>query len=231
MPRRERVAAAVALRAAGESVHAIAEQLGVHLRTVHRYLVGSTCRGCSGPALYSEYCRECFPRPGPAATEPEIVAALQAWNAEHCAPPREQNWSHASAVWRDAWPRWPGASTVLAVFGSWNVALEAAGLPTRRKVWAPEEALERLAAWAKTHGRPPTLADARADPELPGLTMCQQLYGSWNGALRAAKLTVAQSNAPGSTRRVRQLPVRRADRRRWLGARGRTLGLRRRSGL
>jgi hypothetical protein len=184
LPRRERVATAVALRAAGESVRSIADQLGVHVRTVHRYLAGATCRGCGGPALYGEYCRECFPRPGPAATEPEIVAALQAWNAEHGAPAREQDWSHASAVWRDAWPRWLGAGTVLAVFGAWNAALEAAGLPTRRYAWAPEEALERLAAWAKTHGRPPTLADARADPELPGLTTCQQLYGVERRAAR-----------------------------------------------
>jgi len=41
LPRRERVATAVALRAAGESVRSIAEQLGVHLRTAHRYLAAS----------------------------------------------------------------------------------------------------------------------------------------------------------------------------------------------
>jgi hypothetical protein len=49
--------------------------------------------------------------------------------------------------------------------------------------------LARLAAWARTHGRPPTTAEAGADPELPGLATCQHLYGSWNAALRAAHLT------------------------------------------
>jgi hypothetical protein len=189
LPRRERVATAVALRAAGESVRSIAEQLGVHLRTAYRYLAAGICPVCGGPALGGEHCRDCAPRPGPAATNEEIVAALQTWNAEFGAPPREQDWSSASALWRDAWPRWPGAAMVMRVFGSWNAALKAAELPTHRYAWAREEALERIAAWAGAHGRPPTIADARADPELPGLTTCQQLYGSWNAALRAANLT------------------------------------------
>jgi hypothetical protein len=189
LPRRERVATALALRAAGESVRSIAEQLGVHLRTAHRYLAASACPGCGGPALYGEHCRECAPRSGPAATGEEIVAALRAWSAEHGAPPREQDWSHASQAWRDAWPLWPGAATVLRVFGSWNAALESAGLPSRRYAWAREEALERLAAWARAHARPPTIADARTDTVLPSAQSCRDLCGSWNAALRAAGLT------------------------------------------
>jgi IS30 family transposase len=55
LPRRERVATAVALRAAGESVRSIAEQLGVHLRTAHRYLAAGVCPGCGGPALCGEH--------------------------------------------------------------------------------------------------------------------------------------------------------------------------------
>ena len=191
LPRRERVATALALRAAGESVRSIAEQLGVHLRTAHRYLAASTCAGCGGPALYGEHCRECAPRAGPAATAQEIVVALRAWSAEHGAPPREQDWSVASAVWRDAWPRWPGAGTVMRVFGSWNAALQAAGLPIHRYAWTREDALEQLAAWARARGRPPTSTDARADPALPSAQSCRDLFGSWAAALRAAKLTPA----------------------------------------
>ena len=193
LPRRERVASAVALRAAGESFRSIAEQLGVHLRTVYRYLDASTCAGCGGPALYGEYCRECAPRAGPAATHEEIVAALKAWNAAHGAPPREQDWSLASQTWRDAWPRWPGASTVMRVFGSWNTALEVAGLPTHRYAWAREEALERLVAWARAHGRPPTVADARADRQLPGLQTCRQLYDPGTAARQRTPVPSASS--------------------------------------
>jgi hypothetical protein len=189
LPRRERVASAVALRAAGESVRSIAEQLGVHVRTVQRYLAAGTCSGCGGPAVHGRYCRECAPRSAPAATREEIVAALRAWSAEYDGPPREPDWTNASARWRDAWPRWPGTTTALRVFGPWNAALEAAGLPTRRYAWAPGEARERLTAWGRAHGRPPTSADAQADPDLPALKTCQQLFGSWNAALRAAGLT------------------------------------------
>jgi hypothetical protein len=83
LPRRERVASAVALRAAGESVRSIAEQLGVHVRTVQRYLAAGTCPTCGGPAVYGEHCRECAPRSAPAATREEIVAALRAWSAQY----------------------------------------------------------------------------------------------------------------------------------------------------
>jgi hypothetical protein len=189
LPRRERIAAALALRAAGESVRAIAEQLGVHERTVLRYLAAGVCGGCGGPALYSGQCVDCVERSRPAATAEEIVAALRAWTAEHGAPPRQEDWSDASAIWREAWPRWPGASTVHRVYGSWNGALGAAGLPTHRYAWTREEALERLAAWARAHGRAPVIADARADPSVPGLGSCQLRFGSWNAALRAAGLS------------------------------------------
>ena len=189
LPRRERVATAVALRAAGETVASIADQLGVHPRTVHRYLAAGACRACGGPALYGEHCRECFPRHGPAATKPELVRALRAWTAEHGQPPREQDWRGSSPVWAAAWPRWPGTATVLRVFAGWNAALEAAGLPTHRYAWDPDEALEALAAWARAHGRPPSIADARHDRGLPSPATYQDLHGSWNAALRAAGLT------------------------------------------
>jgi hypothetical protein len=51
LPRPERVASALALRAAGCSVRSIAEQLGVDLRTAYRYLAAGTCADCGGPAL------------------------------------------------------------------------------------------------------------------------------------------------------------------------------------
>jgi hypothetical protein len=189
-PRRERVATAVALRAAGESVARSPSSWACTLRTAHRYLAAGSCPGCGGPALCGTHCRDCAPRNRPAATGEEIVAALRAWQAEHGAPRREPDWTSACRIWRDAWPRWPGTATVLRVFGSWNAALEAAGLPTHCYAWGREEALERLAGWARVHGRPPTIADARVDPGLPGpYDLPAALYGSWNAALRAAELT------------------------------------------
>lgn len=177
LPRRERVASAVALRAAGMPVRAIAGELGVDLRTVYRYLAATTCDGCGGPALSGERCLECAPRNGPAATPEEICAALRAWATEHGAPPRSQDWTAASALWREAWPRWPGITTVLRVYGAWNDALDAAGLQTHRYAWDRDEALERL-------------VDARTDPQLPGQSPCTRYFGSWNRALRASAVTL-----------------------------------------
>jgi predicted transcriptional regulator len=51
LPRRERVASAIALRVAGATVRAIAADLGVDVRTVDRYLAATSCSGCGGPAL------------------------------------------------------------------------------------------------------------------------------------------------------------------------------------
>ena len=217
LPRRERVATAVALRAAGESVRSIAEQLGVHVRTAHRYLAARPCRACGGPALSGERCLDCASGSRPTATREQIVAALRAWNGEHGAPPREPDWTSASSRWREEWPRWPGAGTVVRVFGSWNAALQTAGLPTRRYAWTREQALERLAGWARAHGRPPTVAEANADPELPGLDSCQRLCGSFNQALRAAGLT-PRHETHWSDERVRAILVEWA---RWHARQGR----------
>lgn len=58
----------------------------------------------------------------------EVIAALQAHAREHGASPRYDVWACA-----DATGRRPSTSTVLHLFGSWNEALRAAGLPVRRE--------------------------------------------------------------------------------------------------
>jgi hypothetical protein len=111
LPRQERVASAIALRAAGLSVRAIADELGVDLRTAYRYLAAAPCSGCGVPALYGERCLQCAPRNAPAATPEEITAALRAWTAEHGAPPRSVDWTAHSSAWRDGWPQPPGGGS------------------------------------------------------------------------------------------------------------------------
>jgi hypothetical protein len=127
---------------------------------------------------------------------------LSAWTRVPVAA-RQPDWTNRSPAWREQWPRWPGAAIVERQFGSWNAALEAAGLPTRRCAWTPPEVLSALAAWAYTHGRPPTLSDARTDPALPVQGACERHFGSWNDALRAAGLAPNQESRL-SDQRVRQ---------------------------
>ena len=188
LPRRERVATAVALRAAGETVRSIAEQLGVHPRTVHRYLTASVCSGCGGPALYGERCRECAagsvgPRPDPR------------WSPR-CGP------GPPSTARRRASRTGAGSSPVWARRGRAGrarrpcCACSGPGTPLSRppgcrRTATPgtRRALERLAAWARAHGRAPRSPTPARDPELPSPSSCRSAYGSWNAALRAAGLT------------------------------------------
>ncbi|WP_211233027.1 restriction endonuclease [Solirubrobacter soli] len=62
-------------------MRAIAEHLGVDLRTAYRYLAATVCRGCGGPALLGVRCRACLPRARPAFGRDEIIEALKAWTA------------------------------------------------------------------------------------------------------------------------------------------------------
>jgi hypothetical protein len=217
LPRDARVLTAQALRASGETVRSIAAQLGVHERTVHRYLRAAVCRECGGPALYGERCLHCAPRRGPAADRDEIIAALRAWEARFGAPPRRSDWSLRSTEWREEWPRWPGAATVDRVFGLWSRALTAAGLPVHRYAWNADEALDALRAWSLEHGRAPSLRDARGDARLPGGPSCQLLFGSWNAALERAGLQPVQQAEWSPEAIVRALE----EWARWHRARGR----------
>ena len=86
-----------------------------------------------------------------------IVAALHDWNRLWGQPPRSYEWAPASSgarrrptlgcrLWAVRHPRWPSKATVARHFGTWNAALEAAGLPLRRPTTAPaSERAERIA--------------------------------------------------------------------------------------
>ncbi len=72
----------------------------------------------------------------PAWSDEEIIAALKEWTVRHGRPPNSCEWIRAS-------PDRPGSLCVCRRFGSWERALEAAGLkPNRRaqhRFWASEE--------------------------------------------------------------------------------------------
>ena len=81
-------------------------------------------------------------------SEERIIEAIRAWSDEHGEPPRRTDWDPkrcellAQAAWEkaDEWRKrahlfrvgeWPSPRTVTEVFGSWNSAIEAAGLTPR----------------------------------------------------------------------------------------------------
>lgn len=69
-----------------------------------------------------------------------IIAAMRRWNELHGRPPVARDWNPgaARAGGRDDLAErferegcWPHLTTVRDTFGTWNAALQAAGLPTR----------------------------------------------------------------------------------------------------
>jgi hypothetical protein len=86
-------------------------------------------------------------------------------------------------------PDLPASGTYAHRFGSWNAALEAAGLePRRRPRFTDEELIAALRALAAELGRPPRSYEMQARRDLPSPGAYQRRFGSWNQALEAAGL-------------------------------------------
>jgi hypothetical protein len=82
----------------------------------------------------AERCRECTrhePSVARVWTDAEALDAIRAWTDEHGRPPRYREWTpnrSRPGRWEAESPRWPSASVVCGLFGSWRAALaEAAG--------------------------------------------------------------------------------------------------------
>lgn len=99
------------------------------------------CEGCGGETKSdgssrgSRLCARCS-KPTRYWTRERVIAAIQAWAAEHGEPPTAYDWQHA-----DPDGRWPAASSVYGgpsrghrarAFPSWADAVEAAGFPRPR---------------------------------------------------------------------------------------------------
>jgi Homing endonuclease associated repeat len=119
-------------------------------------------------------------------TRERVIAALRADTTERGRAPRQSDWPSATE-------QRPSARTVLAMFdGSWNAALDAAGLPVSyQHGWTRERVIEALRTDARTRGRPPRMAEwLNSGPGRPTVGVVRNHFGSWNDGLRAARLDV-----------------------------------------
>ena len=82
----------------------------------------------------------------------------------------------------------PSVATYIGRFGSWNKALEAAGLSSNKNSYSDEELITLLKAKAESLGRTPTQKDVDFDESMPSATTYRDRFGSWKNALRAAGL-------------------------------------------
>ncbi len=161
-----------------------------------------------------------------------MIDAVADWTERFGSAPRLLDWSPALAhhagrpelaeLFDSERPRYPTASRVRQLFGSWHAALGAAehrstqsGLKrcspraaasapaTHTTAWTQDEALEALRAHHRRHGQAPLYEQwAAADPTgaRPSTPTVLALCGSWNEALRQAGLAIR-----------RHQPGRRAD--------------------
>jgi Homing endonuclease associated repeat len=140
------------------------------------------------------------PRDGFRWTSETIAYAFELWHRKNlCSPTVDE--------WRRAGPDHPSVTTVRQVFGSWNAAVEAAGLRPRRPGesrkaapvrlvrseaqvavrWSRESTLAAIHAWAESRGRSPSLEQwRRASAMHPSAATVRRLFGSWNAAVEAA---------------------------------------------
>ena len=190
-------AAAIGLRAAGESVPQIADTLGISLDTAYRYFRATLCTACSGPVVAGgDPCQRSslLGRVQRAFTREQALDALRAWARETGDPRRRAAWQTqrfgGAAKWTAERPRFPSASMISRLFGSWEAAQRGAGFTPGRRRWTNDAIIDALRRDADRRGRPPFYAEWQhgASYEHPDTSTAVDRFGTWREALRAAGL-------------------------------------------
>jgi hypothetical protein len=191
----ERITAARRLANEGESVASIAEHLGVHVNTVRNYLKSTRCPACGDYKVVdtADLCLSCSLRASnaPAFDQAAVIKAMRDWTRETGRRPIRRDWTPttgAASKWRAEWPRWPSASQVSRLFGTWIDATKQAGVTSSQQRYPDDELLAALRAEAKRLGRPPTAFEWRTTHSAPSLWTLVRRFGSWCNALEAARL-------------------------------------------
>jgi hypothetical protein len=116
-------------------------------------------------------------------TEEKVIRAMQDHAREH-GTLRQNDWPHGQ-------PWNPAHSTVYKLFGSWNAAMEAAGLPVNNTAgeirWTRERILEVFLDWLLVHGDWPRRDQWKlAAPGRPCTLTVTRKFGTWTDAKIAA---------------------------------------------
>jgi hypothetical protein len=115
----------------------------------------------------------------------QILAALRGFERNHGRAPTAAEFAATDSA--------PAANTVAAHFGSWNAALDAAGVARlpRPLRWDDAAVLAALREFSAEHGRRPKARDfagANRDGRWPSPSTVALRFGSWSNAVRAAGL-------------------------------------------
>jgi hypothetical protein len=158
-------------------------------------LTAGSCRDCGGPVVTTDRCPRCAARRAsqPHWTREQVIRAVRAWVREERRAPTTGDWTptgDATRKWGREYPRWPSYVTVSTLFGGWREGLDAAGVRSRRRRWAPDAITAALCEFAAVNGRAPSSADLRHDEGLPSPGTVRAHHGSLQTALDAANLRV-----------------------------------------
>lgn len=137
------------------------------------------------------YCDHCGQTIVAHWTKKRIIAAILADTEAKGRPPTAKEWLRGT-------PAHPANAQVIRIFGSWNKALEAAGLPTRPfqaqpSHWTRETAIAACRTHYLATGRPPQQRDWKdgSNPNRPTPSIVTRLFGprnGWSKMIRAARL-------------------------------------------
>ena len=179
---------------------------------------GRLTTGSGGRARAPARCRRCAGAQRRLWPSELILQRIREWTEETGSPPRVRDWSPAHAPAGHPGARrylaerghWPSASVVVARFGSFPAAVTRAGLKPPRpasgsqRVWTRGRIVEAMQRWYGEHGRPPTRSDwQKASDWHPAASTVYRVFGSWEAALKAARLKAGRRrSAKNHTRRV-----------------------------
>lgn len=102
---------------------------------------------------------------------------------------KKQNGSIKSADLR-LYDDMPSLDVYIKRFGTWNTALQKAGLPInlRRGSWDKQSIIRELQRKSVELGRTPSANDIKDDLTMPSPSQCTQVFGTWSAAIQAANL-------------------------------------------
>jgi hypothetical protein len=165
---------------------------------------GRLTSGSGGRARAPARCRRCAGDQRRLWPSELILQRIREWTKETGSAPRVRDWSpaHAPAGHRGARRyltergRWPSASVVVSIFGSFPAAVRRAGLNPSgpgsgtHRVWTRGRVVQAMQRWYGEHGRPPTRSDwQKASDWHPAASTVYRVFGSWKEALKAARLS------------------------------------------